>query len=65
MLAQSLAGAATVAEGLHRYDRARRGPTQRIVRASHLMARWSNRVRHTGPRDLAVRAAGNLVTLRA
>lgn len=64
VLAQSLAGAPTVAEGLRRYDRARRGPTQRIVRASHLMARWSNRVRHAGPRDLAVRAAGNLVTLR-
>ncbi len=64
VLAESLVAAPTVAEGLRRYDRARRGPTQRIVRASALMARVSNRTRHTGARDAAVRALGNLVTLR-
>ncbi|MDI3331678.1 MAG: FAD-dependent oxidoreductase [Micrococcus sp.] len=64
VLAESLLGAPTVAEGLRRYDRSRRGPTQRIVRASALMARISNRTRHTGARDAAVRALGNLVTLR-
>jgi 2-polyprenyl-6-methoxyphenol hydroxylase-like FAD-dependent oxidoreductase len=64
VLAESLVGAPTVAEGLRRYDTTRRGPTQRIVRASALMARVSNRVRRTGPRDLAVRALGSLVTLR-
>jgi 2-polyprenyl-6-methoxyphenol hydroxylase-like FAD-dependent oxidoreductase len=64
VLAESLVGAPTVAEGLRRYDRARRRPTQRVVRASALMARMSNRARRTGARDLAVRAVGNLVTLR-
>jgi 2-polyprenyl-6-methoxyphenol hydroxylase-like FAD-dependent oxidoreductase len=64
VLAESLVGAPTVAEGLRRYDRARRVPTQRIVRASAVMARVSNRTRRTGARDLAVRALGNLVTLR-
>jgi 2-polyprenyl-6-methoxyphenol hydroxylase-like FAD-dependent oxidoreductase len=64
VLAESLVGSPTVAEGLRRYDKARRGPTQRIVRASGLMARVSNRARRTGARDLAVRALGNLVTLR-
>ncbi|HRO29763.1 MULTISPECIES: FAD-dependent oxidoreductase [Micrococcaceae] len=64
VLAESLVDAQTVAEGLRRYDTARRAPTQRIVRASALMARVSNRTRHTGARDLAVRALGTLVTLR-
>lgn len=64
VLAESLVAAPTVAEGLRRYDKARRVPTQRIVRASGLMARVSNRSRRTGVRDLAVRALGNLVTLR-
>jgi len=64
VLAESLVGSPTVVEGLRRYDKARRRPTQRIVRASALMARVSNRVRRTGARDLAVRALGNLVTLR-
>jgi 2-polyprenyl-6-methoxyphenol hydroxylase-like FAD-dependent oxidoreductase len=64
VLAESLVAAPTVAEGLRRYDKARRVPTQRIVRASGLMARVSNRSRRTGARDLAVRALGNLVTLR-
>jgi 2-polyprenyl-6-methoxyphenol hydroxylase-like FAD-dependent oxidoreductase len=64
VLAESLVGAPTVAEGLRRYDNARRGPTQRIVRASAVMARVSNRARRTGARDMAVRALGNLVTLR-
>ena len=64
VLAESLVAAPTVAEGLRRYDRARRRPTQRIVRASALLARVSNRTRNPALRDAAVRGLGSLVTLR-
>jgi 2-polyprenyl-6-methoxyphenol hydroxylase-like FAD-dependent oxidoreductase len=64
VLAESLASAPSIGAGLARYDRARRRPTQRVVRASALMARIGNRTGHTGPRDALVRAAGRVAALR-
>jgi 2-polyprenyl-6-methoxyphenol hydroxylase-like FAD-dependent oxidoreductase len=64
VLAESLAAAPSIGAGLARYDRERRRPTQRVVRASALMARLGNRTEHTGLRDALVAAAGQAASLR-
>lgn len=55
-LAEALAAGTTPEEGLRRYDRLRRRPTQRIARMSRLLNRASTAVRLTGPRDALVSA---------
>lgn len=64
-LAESLVRAPTVAEGLARYDHMRRRRSQRIVRASALVARISNRSWHTGARDGLLAAIGSVARHRS
>lgn len=61
-LAESLVAAPTVADGLARYDRQRRGPAQRIVRASAVMSHVSNRTWRPAVRDGVLAVAGGLST---
>lgn len=59
-LARCLAPASTgddIATALRDYDRHRRGPTQRIATAAHLVGRLSTARRATRVRDVLVRAA--------
>jgi 2-polyprenyl-6-methoxyphenol hydroxylase-like FAD-dependent oxidoreductase len=63
-LADALVAAPTVAEGLARYDAARRRPSQRAVAGSRLMNRISNQLRHPWLRDTLVAAAGKAAARR-
>ncbi|WP_345154222.1 FAD-dependent oxidoreductase [Arthrobacter ginkgonis] len=60
ILAESLVRAPTVAEGLARYDHVRRRPSLRIVRASALVSRISNRSWRPGARDGLLTAIGSV-----
>lgn len=60
-LARALDEAPTAARGLARYDRDRRRPADRIVRASRAMNRISTATRLTGLRDGTLRTAGALL----
>ncbi|OOC54995.1 MULTISPECIES: FAD-dependent monooxygenase [Nocardiopsis] len=60
-LADALGAESTVEGALARYDRRRRGPTRRVVRASRAVNRVSTAVRLDGPRNLLARALGHLV----
>ncbi|WP_306370589.1 FAD-dependent monooxygenase [Nocardiopsis sp. CC223A] len=60
-LARALGEAPTAARGLARYDRDRRRPAGRIVRASRAMNRISTATRLTGLRDGTLRTAGALL----
>lgn len=64
-LAESLVRAPTVAEGLAGYDHARRRPSQRIVRASALVSRISNRTWRPGARDGLLAAIGTVARHRS
>ncbi|MEE1619783.1 FAD-dependent oxidoreductase [Zafaria sp. J156] len=64
VLAECLLASPTVADGLARYDAARRRRSQRIVRASAAMSRVSNRTRRTGLRDGLIATAGRLAAAR-
>jgi 2-polyprenyl-6-methoxyphenol hydroxylase-like FAD-dependent oxidoreductase len=63
-LADALLAAPDAAEGLQRYDAARRRPSQRAVAGSRLMNRLSNQQRHPWLRDGLVTAAGKLAAWR-
>ncbi|MDQ0258627.1 2-polyprenyl-6-methoxyphenol hydroxylase-like FAD-dependent oxidoreductase [Sinomonas atrocyanea] len=63
-LADALVAAPSVAEGLARYDAARRRPSQRAVAGSRLMNRISNQLRHPWLRDTLVTAAGKAAARR-
>lgn len=63
-LADALVGAPSVAEGLARYDAARRRPSQRAVAGSRFMNRIANQMRHPWLRDTLVAAAGKAAARR-
>lgn len=56
-LAQCLAAAPRLGDGLAAYDRLRRRPTQRLARMSRLMSRFAHARRLLPVRDLTIRAA--------
>ncbi|MFD6100019.1 FAD-dependent monooxygenase [Nocardiopsis flavescens] len=60
-LAAALGEAPAVAAGLARYDRVRRRPAGRLVRASRAMSGLATATRLTGLRDGALRTAGALL----
>jgi 2-polyprenyl-6-methoxyphenol hydroxylase-like FAD-dependent oxidoreductase len=59
-LGQALVDHAGVAEALRAYDRARRAPSQRLVRGAHLASRIALARRGTGSRDAVLRALARL-----
>lgn len=63
-LADALVAAPSAAEGLARYDAARRRPSQRAVAGSRLMNRLSNQLHHPWLRDTLVTAAGKVAARR-
>jgi 2-polyprenyl-6-methoxyphenol hydroxylase-like FAD-dependent oxidoreductase len=64
-LVEALRSAGSVADGLRRYDRARRGPSRRIARASRLMNAVSTATTAAPARDLLLTAASRVAAAAA